>query len=389
MSSFLLLEPVGGCSGDMSLAALIDLGVPADVIRGGLARLGLHGWSLDVTQAEKCGIGGTRVDVRVDESAHEHERSWPEIRELILRASLRPRAEELALGFFERLAIAEARVHRTTPDHVHFHEVGAVDSIVDLVGVAIALDELGVDRVHTLPPPVGGGIAQTRHGPIPVPAPATLELLRGRPVRPSGPGERTTPTGAAILAVATVGSPTTAYVPERVGYGIGHRDFDDAANVLRAVLARDAGGQDDLLVMECNLDDASPQVLARALEAGLEAGALDAWIAPVTMKKGRPAHLLGLLVPSARRARVTEVLFRETPTLGVRHHAVAREILDRRFEPVETRFGVVQVKVGFTGETVFNGAPEWDDCVEAGRRHDVPARIVREEALAAWLASRR
>ncbi len=389
MSLFLMLEPVGGCSGDMALAALIDVGVPVETITSSLDRLRLPGWTLEVRPASKCGIHGSRVDVHIDHTRHEHERSWAEIRELILAASLSSGATELSLSIFERIAVAEAKIHGASVEEVHFHEVGAVDSIIDLVGVAIALDELGIERIHSLPPPLGGGIVESRHGPIPVPAPATLEILRGREVRASGPGERTTPSGAAILAAATAPGIPASFVPERVGYGIGHRDFADAANVLRATIGREATaagqGDDELLVMECNLDDASPQLLARALELSLAAGALDAWIAPLTMKKGRPGHLLGLLAPAALRARLAELLFRETPTLGVRHHPVGRQILERRFESVETRFGPVRIKLGSAGDSVYNAAPEWDDCAAASDRHGVPARQVREEALAAWL----
>lgn len=392
MSRVLFLEPVGGISGDMALAALLDVGAPFDALAAGLDRLGVSGFEVRRTKASKCGIGGTRVEVVLD-GTETRERSWSEIRELLLRAGLPKGARERALSIFERIAVAEAHIHGTTPDLVHFHEVGAVDSIVDVAGVALCLDELGCDRVHALPPPLGTGVVQSRHGPIPVPAPATLELLRGRPVlvdrHGGGPGERTTPTGAAILAACTIPGPPGSFVPERVGYGIGHKDFPDAANVLRATVGREEASREALVVLEANLDDASPQALARALEATLEAGALDAWIAPITMKKGRPGHLVGVLCRASDRARLAEVLFRETPTLGVRHHEVGREALERRFDPVPTRFGEIPVKVGLLGGAVRNAAPEWDACVEAAKRHGVAAREVREEALAAWLSSRR
>lgn len=307
---------------------------------------------------------------------------------MIQGAGLPKGAERMALAIFEKLAYAEAKVHRMEPDEVHFHEVGAVDSIVDVVGVALALDALGAPRIYSTPPPAGSGIVRSLHGPIPVPAPATLEVLRGRELVRSGPGERTTPTGAAILAALCDPDPPRSFVPERIGYGIGHRDFEDAANVLRATIAREPQREGELLVMECNLDDASPQALAHALEVSLEAGALDAWVVPVTMKKGRPAHLLGVLVPASLRERVATELFRETPTLGLRFHSVEREILERRFEQVQTPYGSIAIKVGERGGEVLNAAPEWDDCVAAGRHHGIPARRVREEALARWLSSR-
>lgn len=384
----LYLEPVGGISGDMTLAALLDAGAPLDAVRDGLARLGLPGWELRVEPGAKNGIHGTRVEVLVDPAAEDGERSWHEIRDMLRAADLPAGARDRALAVFEALAVAEAHVHATTPDRIHFHEVGAVDSIVDIVGVALALDALAPDRVHASPPPTGGGVIPSRHGVIPVPAPATLEVLRGRPLRPSGDGERTTPTGAALLAALTSAAPPPAFVPERIGYGIGHRSFPDAPNVLRATLAVEAAGDDDLLVLEANLDDATGQTLARAIEAALEAGALDAWVAPLTMKKGRPGHLLGALAPAHLRSRIADVLLAETPTLGVRCHAVSREILERRFETAETAYGPVRIKVAGRGGQVLNAAPEWDDCLAAGRRHGVPPRRVREEALAAWLASR-
>lgn len=385
---FLWLEPVGGCAGDMTLAALLDVGAPLAEVRAGLERLSLPGWSLAVAPAEKSGIHGTRVDVRLDPAAEDRERTWAEIRTLLRGAGLPAGARDRALAIFERLAEAEAHVHGTTPDRVHFHEVGAVDSIVDIVGVALALDELSPDRILASPPPLGGGVTRSRHGAIPVPAPATLELLRGRPVRPSGDGERTTPTGAAILAAVTSAVPPPPFVPERIGYGIGHRDFPDAPNVVRATLAVEATGADELLVLEANLDDATGQALARAVEAALEAGALDAWVAPVTMKKGRPGHLIGALAPARLRSRIADVLLAETPTLGVRSHAVSREVLERRFETVDTPWGPIRIKVAGRGAEVWNAAPEWDDCLAAARLHGLPARRVRETALATWLARR-
>lgn len=472
LERLLWIEPVGGCAGDMTLAALFDLGVPVEDVEAGLRSLGLDGWSLEVRKASKCGIVGTRVDVRLegkgggapkapahhphhggehhhhhhgdehhhhsqghghqdhahahphdhphDESAHhagghhdhahpgsgphhhgdeghphdhhhhEHSRTWAQIRALITAAPLPPGAIEKAIAVFERIARAEAHVHGTTPDEVHFHEVGAVDSIVDIVGVALALDWLGVRRILAAPPPLGSGIARSQHGPIPIPAPATLEILKGREVRSSGPGERTTPTGAAILAALSEPGPPPAFLPERIGYGVGHADFPDAANLVRMTLGRPAAAKEPtgeatpLVVLECNLDDASPQVLARALEACLEAGALDAWIAPLTMKKGRPGHLLGALAPAASVEALSTVIFRETPTLGIRHHPVDRRVLERRFQGVQTRYGEISIKIAIADGEIMNAAPEWEDCLAAGRRHGVPARRVREEAMASW-----
>lgn len=389
----LWLEPVGGCAGDMTLAALLDLGVPVDAVERELRKLPVTGWSLRVEPGAKMGIHGIRVDVEVDEAHHGHDhhdhdhhhgRTWGEIRGMIEGAGLSPGAVARALAIFGRLAEAEARIHGTTPEAVHFHEVGAVDSIVDVVGVAVALDLLGPSRILSAPPPLGSGTVHSQHGPMPVPAPATLELLRGRAVRSSGPGERTTPTGAAILAAMAEDGTPSSFVPERIGYGVGHRDFDDAPNVLRATMGREGEGGEDLFVLECNLDDTTPQILAHAIDACLEAGALDAWVAPITMKKGRPAHLVGALVPGPARDGVLATLVRETPTLGIRWHKVERFVLERDFDEVETSYGTVPVKVGKRGDSVLTASPEWDVCVRRAREHGVPPREVREEALARW-----
>lgn len=385
MGTLLYLEPVGGISGDMTLAALLDLGAPFDAIADGLDRLALPGWELRRGRGSKCGIVGTRLEV-VLTTPDPIERTWGEIRALIEGAGLPGAARDGALAIFSALADAEARVHGTTPEKVHFHEVGAIDSIVDVVGVALALAELGAERVYAAPPPLGSGIAQSRHGPIPIPAPATLQVLRGRPVRADGGGgERTTPTGAAILAAATRPGPPPTYVPERIGYGIGHKDWPDAANVLRATLGREAVAKDALLVLESNLDDAPPQQLAHALAALLAAGALDAWLTPVVMKKGRPGHLLSALAPAPLRDALVRVIVRETPTLGVRWYGVEREALERAFETVQTAFGPIPVKLGLLAGVRTNAAPEWEACVQAAARHGVAPREVRDAALAAFL----
>lgn len=332
------------------------------------------------------GIVGTRVQVEVAHQAHG--RTWAQIRALIEGAGLREGATTRALAIFEALAAAEAKVHGVPVEDVHFHEVGAVDSIVDVVGVAVALDLLGPATIRTSPPPMGGGVVSTEHGPMPVPAPATLQVLVGRELRASGPGERTTPTGAAILAACATGGPPTSWTPRAVGYGVGHRDFEDAANVLRATLGREGGAEGELWVLECNLDDATPQVISHAMDVCRERGALDTWVAPIGMKKGRQGHLLGVLAPGHLRDALCRALVEQTPTLGVRYHAVDRFTLDRHFEPVRTRYGEVPIKVATRGGERLDAAPEWDVCVRLGRAHGVPARQVEEEALARWLVGR-
>ena len=383
--STLVLEPMGGIAGDMVIAALLHLGAPRAALDEGLRRLGLPGVAVDAREVEIAGIRALHVDVRAPEERHPH-RPWKEIRDLLFRARLPGRAGELAEAAFAALAGAEAKIHGIAPDDVEFHELGAIDSIVDVVGSAMLVDALGPRRVVALPPPAGGGTAQTAHGNIPLPAPATLELLRGRTIRPSGEGERTTPTGAALLTAWT--EETLAFpelVVDRVGYGAGARRWDDAPNLLRAVLGRtSATASDAVWVLEANLDDLSPQLIAAALDSVLAAGALDAWIAPLTMKKGRPGHLFGALVDDARRSPVEGEIFRQTTTLGIRAQRVERRVLERESVEVATPYGKVRVKVGRLAGAVVNVAPEFEDCRQAAERQGVPLKEVMAAALSAF-----
>ena len=287
------------------------------------------------------------------------------------------------------LAKAEARIHGIAPDEVEFHEVGAVDSIVDVVGSAVLIEALAPRRIVALPPPSGGGTVRAAHGIVPVPSPAALEVLRGRTMRPSGPGERTTPTGAALLAAW---SEESLAIPEltvdRIGYGAGSKRWEDAPNLLRALVGRSATSADAVWVLEANLDDLSPQLLAAALDSVLAAGALDAWIAPVTMKKGRPGHLFGALCDDGRRGVVESEIFKQTSTLGVRATRVERRVLDRELVEVDTAYGKVRVKVGRLAGTVANVAPEFEDCRQAAERQGVAVKEVMAAALSAFRGAR-
>ena len=378
----LVLDPVGGIAGDMTIAALLDLGGTLD--EGALGRLGLGPFSTDRARREVNGICATHFAVQAPAEGHPH-RPYKVVRELIARARLPPRAEKLAQEAFLALARAEGKVHGVSPEEVEFHEVGSVDSIVDIVGAALLVDSLGPERLVGLPPPAGSGTARSAHGLIPIPAPATLELLKGRTLRPSGPGERTTPTGAAILAAWTE---EAQCIPElavqAIGYGAGTRRWDDAPNLLRAVLGTAAPAQkgEAAWVLEANLDDLSPQLAAVALEKALEAGAHDAWIAPVTMKKGRPGVVFGALCSEAARAGVEAAIFRETSSLGVRATRVERSVLDRELIEVLTQYGKVRVKVGRLGGRQLNAAPEFDDCRQVAEHHGVAVKEVMAAAIA-------
>jgi pyridinium-3,5-bisthiocarboxylic acid mononucleotide nickel chelatase len=396
----LVLDPVGGIAGDMMLAALLHAGAPRRALDEGLAALAeassdpdLRGTRVEAEPVEVNGIRALHVLVRVPPDVRGREpkhRSWRAIRDLLERARLPDRARDLAIRAFTRLAEAEARVHDVRVEQVEFHEVGAVDSIIDVVGNALLVAALDPGTIVCLPPPSGGGVARGAHGSFPIPAPAVLELFRGRALRPSGSGERTTPTGAALASAWT--EPAAA-LPElsvrAVGYGAGTKRWEDAPNLLRAVIgervaAQPGGGAGWLL--EANLDDLSPQLVAAALEAVLSAGAADAWVAPVTMKKGRPGHLLGVLVAESSRPAVEEVLFKETSTLGVRAHRVERTILDRELVEVATRYGAIRVKIGRRGDKVVNVAPEFEDCRRTAAQHGVAVKEVFAAALAAWQA---
>ena len=396
----LALEPVGGIAGDMLLAALLHLGAPSAALEEGLELLGeasdavdLRGTRVVAAPAEVNGVRGLRVEVRVPAEVSRRQpqhRPWRTIRELLARARLTEKARDLALAAFARLAEAEARIHGVPTDEVEFHEVGSVDSIVDVVGSALLVAALSPARIVCLPPPSGSGIVQSAHGPLPVPAPAVVELLRGRPMRPSGPGERTTPTGAAVVAAWT--EPVDALpelAVEAIGYGAGTKRWEDAPNLLRALLGAPVRGQPGGgagWVLEANLDDLSPQLVAAALEAVIAAGAADAWIAPVIMKKGRPGHLLGAIVPEAARPAVEDALFRETSTLGVRAYRVERNVLEREIVELETRYGTVRIKLGRRGGQVMNVAPEFDDCRRLAQEHGVGIKEVLAAAVAAWRA---
>lgn len=389
----LVLEPIGGIAGDMFLAAAIDLGVDPAAVEAALRTLGVPGWRLAVSRKTECGIAGTHVDVVV-EGEQPSARGLREILALVDGSGLPPRARAVARALFERIGRAEAKIHGVPVEEIHFHEIGAVDSIVDLCGAAVALELLGWPRVLSSPPELGRGLTRSAHGPMPVPPPAVLELLAGKVVRPGGPaGEAVTPTGAALLAELAEVGPLPAFVPARVGYGVGTRSWPDRPNVLRATLgelAPRAGAEPsaELFVLEANLDDATGQMIARAVDAALEAGALDAWAAPITMKKGRPGVIVAALVEEARRAAVTRVLFAETPTLGVRRRQVERDVLGREQRTVETRYGPVRVKVALLDGAEVGAQPEHDDCLARAREHGVALREVIAAALAAHRGAR-
>jgi pyridinium-3,5-bisthiocarboxylic acid mononucleotide nickel chelatase len=383
----LYFDCIAGISGDMALGALIDAGADVDDLRKHLSMLPVEPFHVDVEDVETQGLHATKVTVRTP--ATSVVRTYANIRAMLDDADLVPEARSLAQRIFRRLAEAEAVVHRREIEQVTFHEVGAVDSIVDITGTALALTMLGVERVFSSPVPTGFGLVSTEHGSMPIPAPAVVELLRGAPMYSRGvPLELVTPTGAAILASLVEGfGDLPAVRVDAVGYGAGtvRTDFP---NVLRVLIgeedpsgraAEPAQGPSEV-VLETNVDDLNPELYEYVLERLFAAGAQDAWLTPIVMKKGRPAVTISVLCSPDRQDAIRHVLFREAGTLGVRTASVEKRTLDRAWIDVETRHGPVRVKVGILEERAVTVAPEYEDCARVAREAGVPARDVYEEA---------
>jgi pyridinium-3,5-bisthiocarboxylic acid mononucleotide nickel chelatase len=368
-----------GASGDMILGALVDAGCPVDRLEAVLASLGVDGWSLEPQAVERAGLRGTHLVVRTDPARRFH--TLGDMLRPIARSTLSDSVKSRAEAVLRRLAEAEARVHRVPVDEVHFHEVGALDTLVDVVGSVAGLEALGVERVHVSPLPIGGGTIRTSHGRLPVPAPATAEMLRGFPVYDNGiASELVTPTGAALLT--TLGTP--ARLPtitlERIGWGAGTKELP-IPNLLRVLVGEatsaDAGSGDveTLVSVETTIDDMSPQLYEPLVERLLAAGALDVYLTPVIMKRSRPGTVLAALATPALADRLAEVLFRETTTIGVRWSEVRRRRLPRELVRLPTAFGPVTFKVSSLGGRVVTVTPEFE---EVRRLADTAGRPVRE-----------
>jgi uncharacterized protein (TIGR00299 family) protein len=381
-----VFDPFSGASGDMILGALVDAGAPLPDIQKELDRLALS-IRLRAEPVSRNAVRGTRVAVEADEDAHS--RTWRDIRALIERSSLEDAIKERALAIFGRLARAEAKVHDSDVERVHFHEVGGLDAIADICGACIALDLLGIEQVVSGPLRTGSGFVRAAHGLLPVPAPATAELIAeaGAPIStalPSGnktPGELLTPTGAAILTTIASFAPVE-FTPLTLGYGFGTRELP-WPNALRLWVGETTGNAPEEageIVIETNLDDMSPQLMELLVERLFEAGALDVWLTPIIMKKGRPATMVAALLPAARRSAVESAMIENSTTLGVRVTPVDRTKADRRFESVTTRWGDVTVKLRGWNGRVIDVAPEYDDCVRIARGAEIPLRDVWNEA---------
>lgn len=392
---------IGGASGDMILAALVDLGVGPETLQAKIASLPIEPFVIEPEAVEAGGWTGTRLHVRIkpqDPSPHRHLSS---IRELIADSALSDRTKALSIRVFERLATAEAAVHKTTAEKVHFHEVGAVDSLVDIVGACVARDLLNVDAVQVGPLPLGTGSTTCDHGPIPIPVPAVVELLKDHPVQQTDePFELVTPTGAAVLTEwqaesrqlsAThhdVGTHPTNFRIVAVGNGFGQRTLNGRPNLLRAALLESAGEEpgelhDECCVLKCSIDDTVPELLGSLAQRLVDDGALDVFTTPAQMKKQRPGTLLTVLCRPDQRDGFVETIFRESTTFGIRESISRRTVLERRMVEVDTPYGAVHVKVGAWKGKDITRAPEHKDCVRCAEEHDVPVRLVYEEALRA------
>ena len=429
------LDCFSGISGDMFLAALVDVGVPRALLEDAASALGL-GARLEVSRVNRSGISAVKVEVidggeevtrrpvveiptgeepgppsHSHSHAHGHHhsdpddnrralpaaqpaRALPEIRDIIGRAKITEAAKRNALGIFEKLAAAEAKIHNLPIDEVHFHEVGAVDALVDIVCAAVGREALGVDEIVCSPLNLGGGAVNCTHGRFPVPAPATVELLKGAPVYSSGiAAELVTPTGAAIVAGLATGFGAFPRMNiEKAGYGAGRNNWPGHANVLRIVLGESSAEpgkarEEAVAILECNLDDLMPQVFGYVMERLFEAGALDVFATPVHMKKNRPGTLLSVLAYPEHAETLADIIFAETTTLGVRRREERRQVLFREWKTVSTRFGDVRIKVATLNESARSYAAEYEDCRRIAREQRVPLKTVIEEAVQEYLRS--
>lgn len=368
-----------GVSGDMLLGALVHCGVPVEHLREELEKLGLDGFELRKKQVTCGGISSVKVDV-VTGHQHEH-RHLSQIRGIIESGSVSDRVKERAVRIFTRLAEAEAKVHGTTPEKIHFHEVGALDAIVDVVGTCIGIEWFGVERVISSPISLGTGTVKCAHGVMPVPVPAVTELTRDVPVvRTSYEGEITTPTGAAIVTTLTSSyGHLEDFTSGAVGYGAGSKVWDDHPNIFRITVGDVPGAfdVDQCVILETNIDDMNPEVYGYLTDRMFEAGAKDVYMSPIYMKKGRPATLLSVLADDSAVQTLIEMMLSETTTLGVRITRVVRKKLKRESRTIDTEFGPVRVKVA-TVDGRERCAPEFDDCARIAREKDIPLIAVYE-----------
>lgn len=374
-----------GISGDMILGALVDLGVSPGKIRKALKTLDLKGYKLQTSQVQRGLIAGTKAQVKIEKVANSHHkaRKYSDIKKLLADSGLSSTIKKKSLEVFRRIAEVEASVHKTTVEKIHFHEVGAVDSIVDIVGGVIAIESLNLDRIYSSPLNVGEGFVECAHGCLPVPAPATLKLLKGIPTFSSGvKKELTTPTGAAMMGFYAdqFGSlPAMKVIDD--GYGAGDHIIPSMPNMLRVILGEvDDGLNEELVLIETNIDDMNPELYEAAMDSLFQAGALDVYLTPIIMKKSRPANKISVLSNENNRQTLTEILLQETTSFGVRYYKVGRTVLDREIKTVKTSWGLIKIKVGKLNGKVVQASPEYEDCKKTAVKRKVPVKIIYDEA---------
>jgi uncharacterized protein (TIGR00299 family) protein len=392
----LYFDCFSGAAGDMVLGSLIDAGVPLDEVRRALGTLAIEPDAVWTERVNRAGVTATKFCVKGEdggEHAHPH-RHLTAIYALIDRSALTDTGKTRAKELFERLGRAEAEIHGTSLEKVHLHEVGALDSIIDIVGSVFALEYLGVEAIVSSPLNVGSGMVRAAHGLYPVPAPATLRLLEGAPIY-SGQqdAELVTPTGALLVSgYAQEYGPVPAMRVRKVGYGAGTRDFKDTPNVLRVLLGESqlrslspAAHTHTVVVMECEIDDMNPQIFGVLMDRLLGAGALDVFYTPVQMKKNRPGTLLTMIAPPERREHLASIVFTESTTIGLRYREMTRECLEREIVTVNTAVGPVRFKVARRGGEILNAAPEFDDCARIAADRGMPVKDVQAAAMKAYL----
>jgi uncharacterized protein (TIGR00299 family) protein len=398
----LYFDCFSGASGDMIVGALVDAGVPLEEIRAALGSLSIDGDAVWTERVQRAGIGATKFQVRGEDTGHAHHhqaqggvateahahRTLPDIYALIDRSRLSAAAKDRAKALFARLGEVEGSIHGTPPDKVHLHEVGSLDSIVDIVSTVHALELIGARRIVASPLNVGSGTIRSSHGLFPVPAPATAKLLEGVPIY-SGTqrAEMVTPTGALLItAYATEFGGIPPMRIANIGYGAGARSFEDSPNVLRVLIGDDAAKAPShtVVVIEAEIDDMNPQIFGVVMDRLLAEGALDVFYTPVQMKKNRPGTLLSVVAPPASREALTSIVFRETTTIGVRYREMTRECLDRETRTVSTPFGEVRVKIARRDDEIVNASPEFEDCVNLANRHGRPIKEILAAAIKAF-----
>jgi hypothetical protein len=407
MSRILYFDCFNGASGDMVLGALLDAGLPLEELRRALGSLAIEGASVSAARVLRAGVSATKfIAEEHGRNAHDHarephqhdhghnhhtHRSLREINALIERSALSADAQGRAKALFHRLGEAEAAIHQIPIEQIHLHEVGALDSIIDIVGAVFAIEWFHADRIISSPLNVGGGMVNSAHGNFPVPAPATVKLLAGAPVYSSGvQSELVTPTGALLVTShATSFGPVPAMTIDRVGYGAGDRDLPGTPNVLRVLVGEstDQPHTERIVVLQSEIDDMNPQLFGLVMDRLYAAGALEVYFSSVQMKKNRPGTLLTILARPEQREELSAIVFRETTTIGVRYHEVQRERLEREMVAVNTPYGTVRFKVARRGDTIVNAAPEFEDCLRLASERSVPVKEVQAAASKAYLDS--